>query len=135
MRLRGMRGLFVLAALLPVVLMSVSGGGMSLFRCQLTGAVANDPCCPDEASPAGDGEASSVATVAATDCCLRETIAFARVPAEASAAPGHGALVAAVTVGEAPSPAATLLVSFVRAARPDIVPRPPLRLVKRSLLI
>jgi hypothetical protein len=137
MRRDGKRRLLALAALMPLLLVSVSGVGTSLFRCQLTGAVAADPCCPDEASPPPADAHAAAATVAATDCCLRETITFVHPPAEAPAAPAHdGSAIVVVAVTElAPTPALASLVNFVRAAQPDLVPLPPLRLVKRSLLI
>ena len=136
MRPAAPRRILALAALLPLVLLSVSGGGPSLFRCQLTGAILVDPCCPDDATPAGDAPAGP-ATVAAVDCCQRETIAFAHPPAEAPGPSAHeGSFVVSVAVeGVAPLLAAPSLVSFVRSAPPDTIPRPPLRIAKRSLLI
>ncbi len=136
MNLDGRRRLLALAVLLPLVLMSVSGGRASWFRCQLTGAVSADPCCPGEAAAQGDAGAS-LATIAATDCCLRETVSFAYPPAEAPLAPAHegGATVTVAASDLDPAPALPPLVNFVRAAQPDIVPLAPLRLVKRSLLI
>jgi hypothetical protein len=135
MQLDGRRRLLALAVLLPLVLVCASGGRASWFRCQLTGVVSADPCCPDEAA---DGDAAAPQpTVAAVDCCLRETVSFAHPPAEAAVAPAHEAgAVVTVAVGSLdPAPLPPSLVNFVRAARPDIVPLPPLRLVKRSLLI
>jgi hypothetical protein len=135
MNFDGRRRLLALAALLPLVLMSVSGGRASWFRCQLTGAVSDHPCCPDETSAEGDAGATP-ATVAGVDCCLRETVSFARPPAEAPLAPAHEDGAIATVAGELdPVPAPPSLVNFVRAAQPDIVPLAPLRLVKRSLLI
>ena len=136
MRPAATRRLLALAALLPLVLLSVSGGGASLFRCQLTGAVSAGPCCPDEAAPAADAPAAH-ATVAAVDCCERETVAFAHPPAEAPGASAHDvALVFSGALAQvAPSLAAPSPVNFVRSAPPDVIPRPPLRIAKRSLLI
>jgi hypothetical protein len=136
MRLHAIRRALTFAVLLPLVLLSVSGGGASLFRCQLTGAVSAAPCCPDEAAPAAGGSGLP-ATVAGVDCCQRETIAFVHPPAEAPSASGHDVspVVSAAFVVGAPSLAAPSLVNFVRSAPPDAIPRPPLRLVKRSLLI
>jgi hypothetical protein len=133
MNLDRRRRLLALAVFLPLVLMSASGGRASWFRCQLTGAVSADPCCPDEAAPAG----ATQPTVGAIDCCLRETASFAHPPAEAAVAPAHeaGAVVTVAVSNLEPAPLPPSLVNFVRAARPDIVPLPPLRLVKRSLLI
>ncbi len=137
MQLDGRRRLLALAVLLPLVLVCASGGRASWFRCQLTGAVSADPCCPDEAAPADGDAAATQSTVAAIDCCLRETVSFAHPPAEAPVAPAHeaGAVVTAAVGNLDPAPLPPSLVNFVRAARPDIVPLPPLRLVKRSLLI
>lgn len=124
-----------LAVLLPLVLMSVSGGQASWFRCQLTGAVSAHSCCPDEASAEGDAGATP-ATITAIDCCRRETVSFAHPPAEAPLAPAHEGGAIVTVAGELdPAPALPSLVNFVRGAQPDIVPLAPLRLVKRSLLI
>lgn len=123
--------------LLPLVLLSVSGGGASLFRCQLTGVVSADPCCPDQAASGDSGGGALPATVSALDCCQRETIAFAHPPAEAPSAAGRDAsFVVSVALVDGTSLLATpSLVNFVRSAPPDVIPRPPLRLVKRSLVI
>ena len=101
MQLDGRRRLLALAALLPLMLISASGGRASWFRCQLTGAVSADPCCPADAAPAAGDTSARPATVAAVDCCLRETVSIARPPAEAPVAPAHeGGAIVSTAVGD-----------------------------------
>jgi hypothetical protein len=132
MRLGVIRRLLTLAALLPLVVLSSSGGGSSLFRCQLTGVVSAHSCCPEEAS--GD---SAQAVIAPADCCTRETNAFSRPVAEAPAARGEAVTVVIVAVAGGPALSALPPPAPARvfAAEPRVIPRPPILLAKRSLLI
>ncbi len=135
MWLRGIKRLLTPAVLLPLVLVSISAGGSSLFRCQLTGVVSAGPCCPDE----GDGAAPPAqAELAPADCCTRETIAFARPLAEAPAARGEAVAIVVVAIaGDAPLISLPPPLASAPLATPDpgAIPRPPILLAKRSLLI
>ena len=144
MRPSGIKRIFNLVALLPLVVLSVSGGGLSWFRCHITGITAPERCCPEEDLAAVDADGSSPAPpasaadakLASVECCTRETLSFARAPAEMPSRGGDYLVVPtiAVAIGLAASPATPDRgVALVTSA--SSFPRPPLILVKRSLLI
>jgi hypothetical protein len=118
-----------LAALLPMLVLAVSGVRWNQFRCLMSGLVSEDRCC---GSP-GEGEPPAMPVVSAVDCCQHEVVVVSRPPSELpvakviSAPPLGAALVAPVF---APEPA-----GFVVAAAVSPRPKSPLVLLKRSLLI
>jgi hypothetical protein len=122
------------AALLPLLLVAVSVGRYSQFRCVFTGAVSVEPCCPGEetASPVTEPRPE---TLSAASCCTHETVEVAKVPSE-GASPSHheagvpvGALAALLDAAPLSSGAG------LPARRADAPARPPILLVKRTLLI
>jgi hypothetical protein len=132
MRTRGSRCLvrwLGLAALLPMLVLAISGPRWNQFRCLMSGLVTEDRCC---GSP-GEVEPPATPVVSAVDCCRHEVVVASRPPSE----------LAGVKVISAPPVDATpVAIAFsrepVRASVDAAVPpRPksPLVLLKRSLLI
>jgi hypothetical protein len=116
-----------LAALLPLLVVAVSGFGYDRMRCTFTGEVSESGCCPTEEAPA-------TPAINGASCCDHESARIVRLPGEAAAPPVVAALSAAVLpqVGVLPVPSAP-------AAAPRAVshapPPTPLLLVKQSFLI
>ena len=118
-----------LAALLPMLVLAVSGLRWNQFRCLMSGVVSEDRCC----GSAGEEDAPAMPVVSAVECCQHEVVVAARPPSELPAAqivsaPAPAAVSIALAI--APAPAAAALAA---AAPPR--PKSPLVLLKRSLLI
>jgi hypothetical protein len=117
-----------LAALVPLLMLAVSGFGYSRYRCVFTGVASEESCCPAEDAPA-------TPVVNAASCCDHEHAEVVRPPAETPSSPVLADL-AAVTC-----PSGFVVAPVAPAAAParliDAVgpPQPPLRLVKQSFLI
>jgi hypothetical protein len=115
--------------LAPVLVLAVTASSFLGLRCRMTGMVSLDACCsaPD---PRPLPEQSSVGEAG---CCESVVVANAK-PLAARPTPADVALV----------PVAVAWISAIAApvaSRPDLVsaplrvPKPPLRLLKQSLLI
>lgn len=134
-----------LAALAPLLIVAVSAGRFSQFRCLMTGLASESPCCPGlMAAAAHDGAERTAPSdvLAAEDCCSREDVEIARVPA--TAASTSASVPATAGSDDAGVPATHLSPIVVTVPAPGRVvahaaafqpPRPPLLLTKRSLLI
>jgi hypothetical protein len=141
MRPSAIQRILNLVVLLPLVLLSVSGGGLSWFRCQQTGITAAEPCCPGEALAVAAVDRSLLAMpadakLASVECCTREALSFVKPLAEMQSRGGDNLVVPTITVavGLAASPATPDRdAPLVTGA--SSFPRPPLILAKRSLLI
>ena len=119
-----------LAALLPLLVMAVSGLGYDRFRCAITGEVSeasDESCCP-----AADPPSMPVANGAS--CCDHESARPVRLPGELSTSPALAldlvALAPAILAPPAPAPA-----SPAPRATAHAPPRPPLVLLKHAFLI
>ena len=117
-----------LAALLPLLVVAVSGLGYDRFRCAFTGEVTEAGCCPVHDAPAAP-------VVSAASCCDHESARVERAPAE-PAAPRDVAFAAPALAARGP---ALALAPAPRADAPragaQAPPSPPLLLLKQSFLI
>jgi hypothetical protein len=118
-----------LAALLPMLVLAISGPRWNQFRCLMSGLVTEDRCCgsPDEVDP------PAMPTVSAVDCCRHEVVVASRPPSEPigmKVISAPTADVAQVGIAFSPQPVG----APVDAAVPPR-PKSPLVLLKRSLLI
>lgn len=95
---RALNRVICLAALVPLLMLAVSGFGYSRVRCLFTGQALDTTCCPPEAAP-------TTSVLRAASCCAGEGGSIVHPPAEA------------------PSPPAPLLAS--RFAVADVFPPPP----------
>ena len=128
MRARAHARLVSLAALLPLLIVALSGFGYDRMRCTFSGAVSEDGCCPAEDAPA-----TPVANGAS--CCDRESARTVEAPAEVApptffAVEALASLSAPVTL--APPTTRATLAPRTAAQSP---PPTPLILVKQSFLI
>src|SRR5688500_18447021 len=71
------RRLTALAALLPLLVVAVTGLGYDRFRCAFSGQITDMACCPQEDTPA-------LPVVNAASCCDHEVARVVRAPAELS---------------------------------------------------
>jgi hypothetical protein len=126
MRARLRARLVSLAALLPLLVVAVSGYGYDRMRCAFTGTVMEEGCCPSEDAPA-------TPVLNGASCCDHESARTVRLPAEAPAPVAVADLssVALPEVGVLPPPAAPLFAPRAVSHAPPT----PLVLVKQSFLI
>jgi hypothetical protein len=121
------------ALLAPLVVLAVTASGFVGLRCRMTGMVSLDTCCPEPER----GEAPAQSSISAPGCCERVVVTNAK-PAAAPAAPStdgilkvyRRALMPVLAVVSPPAGAQPAV-----ALEPPLIPKPPLRLLKRSLLI
>jgi hypothetical protein len=130
MRARARARIVSLAALLPVLVVAVSGFGYDRMRCMFSGQVSQiseGGCCPTEEAPA-------LPSASGASCCAHESARTVRLPAEAAAPTFTAELTAAVLpeVGVLPAPSAP---AFAPRAVSNAPPPTPLVLVKQSFLI
>ena len=122
------------AALAPLLLLSVSLPSQILLRCRIDGLLRSACCCPPEA----DTE-SSVPVVKAQDCCDREVIVNERTVAEPARGSGVGTAWATSTAIALPLVTLTLAapVRSERAWQAHGPPRggPSIVLLKHAFLI
>jgi hypothetical protein len=129
MRARTHARIVSLAALLPLLVVALSGFGYDRMRCLFTGEVSElgMGCCPSE-------EAPTTPSVSAASCCDHESARTVRLPAEATA-PRVVVELAADALPEAgvlPAPEAP---AFAPRAVSHAPPPTPLVLLKQSFLI
>ena len=128
MRARTRARLVSLAALLPLLVVAVSGFGYDRMRCAFTGEVSESGCCPSEEAPV-------TPAINGASCCDHESARTVRLPGEA-AAPRADLPLSTVAVlpeiGLLPAPATPA--SAPRAVS-NAPPPTPLVLVKQSFLI
>jgi hypothetical protein len=128
---RAIRRTTAAAVLLPLLLFAVTASARSVIRCQLTGAVLDACCCPEDS----EAPVAPPTTAGAEGCCRSDVISMDRVPSEAvprADAPAPLVAAAAPVAGSASlaPPARAPLLSPVGG-----VPAPPLILTKHALLI
>ena len=117
-------------AAIPLLVLAVSAP-LTAMRCRFTGFFVAACCCPE----AGAGPEAPV-SVQAQDCCTLEQIQAARPPSEPPPSGARLAVPIAAVAAIEPLDLDSLApdLSFVHE-RDGTLPRPPLLLVKRSLLI
>jgi hypothetical protein len=131
-RLRHWVGIALLA---PMLVLAVSTSSFVGIRCRMSGMVSLDTCCPTTAP----GPAPAQSSMDEAGCCERIVIEGAK-PISNAVSEDEGALrpppstpLALVAVPTtAPSPAVARVIAH---GDPGDVARPPLRLLKHSLLI
>jgi hypothetical protein len=122
------------ALLAPLVVLAVTASSFVGLRCRMTGMVSVDTCCPEP----DRGETPAQSSIGEPGCCERVVLANAK-PTAAPAAPSTDGLLSQV-YRLALLPVVAVLAPPVGAVpkvdlEPPLIPKPPLRLLKRSLLI
>jgi hypothetical protein len=122
------------ALLAPMLVLAVSAYGFVGLRCRMTGMVSLSTCCP-ESDP---GQPPAQTSISEPGCCDTIVIENAKPPADTATPVGDDLLSAACRLA-APSPVAVVALPVRSATKyvvdPPPIPRPPLHLLKRSLLI
>jgi hypothetical protein len=121
------------ALVAPLLVLAVTAAGFVGLRCRMTGVVSLDTCCPEP----DRGETPAQSSIGVPGCCERIVVANAKPAATPVALATDGLLqvyrlallpvVAALAPPVGPAPAVDL--------EPPLIPKLPLRLLKRSLLI
>jgi hypothetical protein len=121
------------ALLAPMLVLAVSAYGFVGLRCRMTGMVSLSACCPES----DQGQPPMQSSVGEPGCCDRIVVENVKPPASPATAVGDDVLSACRF--EVLSPVAVLPVpvrsSTAIVVDPPPIPRPPLHLLKRSLLI
>jgi hypothetical protein len=130
MRVRSAHSFVTFAALLPLLVVAVSGQGYDRMRCMFSGQVSElseGGCCPAEDAPA-------MPVASGASCCAHESARTVKLPAEAAAPRLTAAPVIAVLPELGSLPARVAPSSAPRAIS-QAPPPIPLVLVKQSFLI
>ncbi|HVZ74980.1 MAG TPA: hypothetical protein VHJ20_21510 [Polyangia bacterium] len=117
------------ALLAPVLVMAVAAFGFIGQRCRMSGMVSVDTCCP-----AADSDPPAQSSVGEPGCCERVVVATATPAADVVAVVDDAVAPVAIDLPPvviSPPPAARAL----EPRAPLRVSKPPLPLLKRSLLI
>ena len=130
------RRLVAAALVAPLLVLAVSAWGFVGLRCRMTGMVSLATCCP--VADAADDATPAQSTLSEPGCCDRVVVELTKPPASPSPsfaddvvrAPRALAAPAPLALAPPPLPAPRALVFEPPRAR-----RPPLPLLKRSLLI
>jgi hypothetical protein len=121
------------ALLAPMLVLAVSAYGFIGLRCRMSGMVSFSTCCPES-----DPDQQPVQTsLSEPGCCDRIVVENIKPPAGPVTTTGDDVISACRL--DAPAPVA-IIAPPVQAATafvvdPPPIPRPPLHLLKRSLLI
>ena len=120
------------ALLAPLLVLAVTASAFTGLRCRMTGMVSVDTCCP-----VASQDPPLQSSVGEPGCCERFVVANAKPAASPSVPVADGVLVPPLVFAIAPAALVPVPVDG-RAAiafSSARVPKPPLRLLKRSLLI
>jgi hypothetical protein len=125
--------LIAAALVAPLLALAVTASGFVGLRCRMTGMVSVDTCCPEP----DRSETPAQSSIGEPGCCERVVVANAK-PTAAPAAPSTDGLLQVYRL--ALLPVVAVVAPPVGAApkvdlEPPLIPKPPLRLLKRSLLI
>jgi hypothetical protein len=121
------------ALLAPMLVLAVSAYGFIGLRCRMSGMVSFSTCCP-ESDP---GQPPVQTSLSEPGCCDRIVVENIKPPAGPVTTVGDDVLSACRL--DAPAPVAVVPRPVQSASAfvvdPPPIPRPPLHLLKRSLLI
>jgi hypothetical protein len=121
------------ALVAPLLALAVTASGFVGLRCRMTGMVSVDTCCPER----DDGEIPALSSIGEPGCCERIVVANAKptatpaAPATDGSAPVCRLALVSVLAALAPPIGGVPLVDL----EPPLIRKPPLRLLKRSLLL
>jgi hypothetical protein len=121
------------ALLAPLVALAVTASGFVGLRCRMTGMVSLDTCCPEPER----AEALAQSSMSEPGCCERVVVANAK-PTATPAAPSTDGILHLYRLAVLPVLAAVSPPTGAQPAvdlEPPLIPKPPLRLLKRSLLL
>ena len=121
------------ALLAPMLVLAVSAYGFIGLRCRMSGMVSLSTCCP-ESDP---GQPPMQTSLSEQGCCDRIVVENIKPPAGPVTTVGDDVISACRL--DAPPPVAIVMppvqVATTFVVDPPPIPRPPLHLLKRSLLI
>jgi len=122
------------ALVAPLLALAVTASGFVGLRCRMTGMVSLDTCCPES----DGGETPAQSSIGQPGCCDRVIAENAKPTAAPATSSTDGLLLQAYRL--ALLPVVAVLAPPVGAVaevdlEPPLIPKPPLRLLKRSLLI
>ena len=124
-----------IALLAPMLVLAVSASSFVGIRCRMSGMVSLDTCCPTAVPSA----ARPQSLIAEAGCCERIIVEAAKPISDAASeydgalrSPPSTSLAFVAVLAPAPWPAAARVIAH---GDPPCAARPPLRLLKHSLLI
>jgi hypothetical protein len=127
------RRVLAFALLAPMLVLAVSAYGFVGLRCRMSGMMSFSTCCP-ESDP---GQPPAQTSLSEQGCCDRIVVENIKPPAGPGTTVGDD-LISACRLA-APSPVAVVpppvQVASTFGPDPPPIPRPPLHLLKRALLI